>query len=76
MPAGSEGAGDSRGAPQGVERVAREKRPADPALWNDFNQARGKQDEPNADAALEKIDGVYASFKPQHDRFFSELSRF
>ena len=44
------------------------------ALWNEFNKARGKQDEAGADAALEKIDDVYASFKPQHEKFLSELS--
>ena len=44
------------------------------ALWKEFNSARGKQDETNADAALAKIDGAYASFKPQHDKFLSSLS--
>jgi hypothetical protein len=44
------------------------------SLWNEFNQARGKQDAMNADAALAKIDGVYASFKPQHERFIAGLS--
>lgn len=44
------------------------------ALWNQFNQARAKQNETNADAALAKIDGVYASFKPQHEKFISNLS--
>src|SRR5579863_8586985 len=44
------------------------------ALWKQFNSARGKQDEANADAALAKVDGIYASFKPQHDRFLSSLS--
>jgi hypothetical protein len=44
------------------------------ALWNEFNQARSKQDEAGANAALGKIDGVYASFKPQHEKFLSELS--
>ncbi len=43
-------------------------------LWNQFNKARAKQNETNADAALAKIDGVYASFKPQHEKFLSELS--
>lgn len=43
-------------------------------LWNQFNKARAQQDETNADAALAKIDGVYASFKPQHERFLSALS--
>ena len=44
------------------------------SLWNEFNQARGKQDAMNADAALAKIDGVYASFKPQHEKFIAGLS--
>jgi Spy/CpxP family protein refolding chaperone len=44
------------------------------ALWNEFNKARGKQNETNADAALAKLDDVYASFKPQHDKFISDLS--
>jgi hypothetical protein len=44
------------------------------SLWNEFNQARGKQDATNADAALAKIDGVYASFKPQHEKFIANLS--
>ena len=44
------------------------------ALWTEFNQARSQQNETNADAALVKLDGVYASFKPQHDKFLSELS--
>lgn len=43
-------------------------------LWAEFNQARGKQNPTNADAALAKIDAVYASFKPQHDQFISDLS--
>ena len=43
-------------------------------LWNEFNQARGKQDATNANAALAKIDGVYASFKPQHEKFLSDLA--
>ena len=43
------------------------------SLWNEFNQARGKQDATNADAALAKIDGVYASFKPQHEKFIADL---
>jgi hypothetical protein len=43
-------------------------------LWNDFNKARGKQDVTNANAALEKIDDVYATFKPQHEKFISDLA--
>jgi len=43
-------------------------------LWNQFNDARKRQNEADADAALAKIDGVYATFKPEHDKFLSELS--
>jgi hypothetical protein len=43
-------------------------------LWNEFNQARGKQNEAGADAALAKIDGVYASLKPEHEQFFTQLA--
>jgi Spy/CpxP family protein refolding chaperone len=44
------------------------------SLWNAFNKARGKQNEADADAALAKLDTVYASFKPQHAKFISDLS--
>ena len=44
------------------------------ALWNEFNKARSKMNQTNADAALAKIDAVYATFKPQHDKFISGLS--
>jgi Spy/CpxP family protein refolding chaperone len=44
------------------------------ALWNEFNKARGKQDVTNADTALAKIDEIYATFKPQHDKFVSDLA--
>jgi uncharacterized Rmd1/YagE family protein len=44
------------------------------ALWNDFNKARGRQDQTNADAALAKINAVYARLKPEHEKFISELS--
>jgi len=43
-------------------------------LWNEFNQARSAQNATNANAALAKIDGVYASFKPQHEKFLSDLA--
>lgn len=42
--------------------------------WNDFNQARSKQDKAGADKALAEIDGVYATFKPIHDKFISGLA--
>lgn len=44
------------------------------ALWGEFNQARSKTNEANANLALDKIDGVYASVKPEHEKFLSELS--
>jgi Spy/CpxP family protein refolding chaperone len=44
------------------------------ALWSEFNAARGKQDEMGANAALAKLDGVYASFKSQHQKFLADLS--
>jgi hypothetical protein len=44
------------------------------ALWTEFNKARSTQNETNWDAALAKIDGVYGSFKPEHEKFLSELS--
>jgi hypothetical protein len=43
-------------------------------LWNEFNKARSKMNVTNADAALAKIDGVYATFKPQHEKFLADLS--
>jgi hypothetical protein len=43
-------------------------------LWNEFNTARSKQNPTNAAAALAAIDGVYATFKPQHEKFNSDLS--
>lgn len=42
-------------------------------LWSDFNQARSKQDKAAADQALADIDGVYATFQPQHDQLISGL---
>jgi hypothetical protein len=43
-------------------------------LWNAFNKARSMQSATNANAALAQIDGVYATFKPQHDKFIADLS--
>jgi hypothetical protein len=43
------------------------------ALWNDFNRARSAQNVTNANAALEKIAGVYATFRPQHEKFLAGL---
>jgi len=43
-------------------------------LWDEFNRARSAQNVTNANAALAKIVGVYATFKPQHDKFISDLS--
>ena len=44
------------------------------SLWSEFDKARSKQDETNANGTLAKIDGVYGSFKPQHEKFLRELS--
>lgn len=41
--------------------------------WNEFNHARSKQDKAGADKALAGIDGVYATFKPEHDKLISGL---
>ncbi len=43
-------------------------------LWGEFDKARSQQSETNWNAALEKIDGVYGSFKPEHEKFLGELS--
>lgn len=43
-------------------------------LWNNFNHARSKKDKAGACKALADIDGVYASFKPQHDKLINGLS--
>jgi len=42
-------------------------------LWNDFNKARSAKNVTNANAVLDKIDAVYATFKPQHEKFLSDL---
>jgi hypothetical protein len=42
--------------------------------WNDFNHARSKQDKAGADKALAEIGGVYATFKPEHDKLVSGLA--
>jgi hypothetical protein len=44
------------------------------ALWGEFDKARSQQNETNWNAALGKIEGVYASFKPEHEKFLAELS--
>ncbi len=44
------------------------------ALWKEFNDARPAQNVTNANAALDKIAGAYASLKPQHEKFLSDLS--
>ena len=43
------------------------------ALWTEFDKARSAKSDAGADAALEKIDGAYASFKPEHEKFDGEL---
>ena len=42
--------------------------------WNDFNHARSAQDKAGADKALAGIGGVYATFKPEHDKLISGLA--
>jgi hypothetical protein len=44
------------------------------ALWNEFNKSRSKMNTTNADAALAKIDGIYATFQPQHEKFLTDLA--
>jgi hypothetical protein len=43
-------------------------------LWKEFNSARSAQSVTDANAALAKLAGVYASFKPQHEKFLSDLA--
>ena len=48
-------------------------------LWADFDKARAAkghtaQDVADDNAALDKIASVYATFKPQHDKFITDLS--
>jgi hypothetical protein len=43
-------------------------------LWNEFNRARSAQNVTNANATLAKIDAVYATFKPEHDKFLADLA--
>ena len=42
-------------------------------MWNDFNHARSKQNKAAADKALADIDGLYATFKPDHDQLIAGL---
>lgn len=44
------------------------------ALWNEFDTARSAKNTTNADAALAKLGEVYATFKPQHEKFIFFLS--
>ena len=44
------------------------------SLWNGFNKARAKLNQAAADAALAKIDEVYATLKPEHEKFLASLS--
>lgn len=43
-------------------------------FWAEFNKARSVQDQAKADAIMGQIDGVYATFKPQHEKFVSTLA--
>ena len=51
---------------------------ADPqikSLWNQFNKARGKQNQAGADAALAQIDGMYASLNRSMINLFPTCPR-
>lgn len=43
-------------------------------LWAQYNKARGTKDQKIIDAAMAKIDDVYATFQPQHDAFRTKLA--
>jgi uncharacterized protein YdbL (DUF1318 family) len=43
------------------------------SLWSDFDKARSAKNAPDANTTLDKIDTVYATFKPQHDKFLADL---
>ena len=43
-------------------------------LWNQFNKARSKQNQAEANVALAKIQTEYASFSQQHKKFIGDLS--
>ena len=42
-------------------------------LWHEFDEARKIHDAAKADAALDKVGGVYAAFKSEHDSFNTKL---
>ena len=43
-------------------------------LWGDFDKARSAKNVADANAALDKIAGVYAAIRPQHEKFVADLS--
>ena len=43
-------------------------------LWVEFNKARSSQEQGKADGVMGQIDGVYATFKPQHEKLLSGLA--
>ena len=44
-------------------------------LWTQWKKARSdEKDEPKADRVMSQIDTVYATFKPQHDAFWTSLA--
>ena len=43
-------------------------------LWANWNKARNTKIQTNIDNAVAAIDGVYATFKPEHDQFKARLA--
>ena len=43
-------------------------------LWSGFDKARSAKNVAAANAALDKIAGVYAAIQPQHEKFVADLS--
>ena len=43
-------------------------------LWGEFDKARSAKSAADANAALDKIAGVYAAIRPQHEKFVADLS--
>ncbi len=52
----------------------RENDPHLKTLWSDFDQARAAKNPSAADAALDRIAALYATFQAQHDAFLAQLA--